>query len=256
MENPPSGVCYTTRRIVGLFQIGPCAGAETMPRNSHQRSFFFRVFRFGFRFAALVALAVLACNAWVILSTLSRIYSDADAIDFRPVGLVLGTSKKVAPNVPNPHFDTRLEAAAALFKAGKVRHLLVSGHEEPQYYSEPRDMKERLLSLGVPANAITEDASGARTLDSVVRAKRIFGLDQLTIISDDFHVARALFLARSEGLDALAFTGKPVALHDSKRARGREYLARVKAVLDIYVLHTAPVLAEEPRKILVQGLSE
>ena len=115
MENPPSGVCYNTRRIVGMFQIGPCAGAETMPRNSPQRSFFFRVFRFGFRLAALVALAVLACNAWVILSTLSRIYSDADAIDFRPVGLVLGTSKKVGPNVPNPHFDTRLEAAAASF---------------------------------------------------------------------------------------------------------------------------------------------
>ena len=59
MENPPSGVSYTTRRIVVLFQIGPCAGAETMPRNYPQRSFFFRVFQFGFRLAALVALTVL-----------------------------------------------------------------------------------------------------------------------------------------------------------------------------------------------------
>ena len=190
-------------------------------------------------------------NLWVVLSTHSRIYHSVEEIPVMPVGIVLGTSKKVGPDEANPHFENRLAAAAALFKAGKVRHLLVSGHRDSQYYDEPRDMTAKLVELGVPPSAITPDNAGLRTLDSIVRAHEIYGLEQVTVISDDFHVPRALFIADHKGVEAIGLRGESVELRRSFRARFREYLARVKAVIDLYLLDTQPAKLGEPQEILV-----
>jgi SanA protein len=197
---------------------------------------------------------VMVCNLWVVLSTQGRVHQSVESIDTMPVGLVLGTTRKVGPDQANPHFDNRLAAAAALYHAGKVRHLLVSGHREVSgYYDEPRDMTARLVELGVSAAAITPDHSGLRTLDSIIRAKKIYGVQRLTVISDDFHVNRALFIADREGVEAIAFRGDSVDVQQSLRARTREYFARVKAVIDLYLLDTQPGEMGERREILVRG---
>ncbi|MCB1230845.1 MAG: YdcF family protein [Verrucomicrobiae bacterium] len=201
-----------------------------------------------------VVVALLGCNLWVVISTRERVYASVGNIPATPVGIVLGTSKHIAPDQPNPHFDNRLAAAAKLYLEGKVRHLLVSGHRE-EYYDEPRDMTKRLVDLGVPPTAITPDVAGHRTLDSIVRAREIYGLDRVTVISDDFHVPRALFIADRKGLDAIALRGKSVSFRDSVRARMREYLARVKAVIDLYLLDTQPANLGEPQEILVDSES-
>ena len=99
-------------------------------------------------------------------------------------------------------------------------------------------MKTTLLALGVPADAMTLDAAGFRTLDSVVRAKEVFGQRKVTIITDRFHAYRAVFLARCKGLDAVAFPSEDVELRYSVRAKLREGFADVKACLDVWVLHT------------------
>ena len=201
-----------------------------------------------------VGVTVTVCNLWVVGSTQDRVYRSVDSIESRPVGLVLGTSRKLTKEQANPHFDNRLAAAAALYHAGKVKHLLVSGHREASgYYDEPRDMTARLVQLGVPENAITPDNAGDRTLDSIIRAKKIYGLDRLTVISDDFHVSRAVFIADREGVEAIAFRGEAVGVGQSFRARTREYFARVKAVIDLYLLHTQPTELGERREILVKG---
>ncbi len=184
-----------------------------------------------------MTLVVVACNAWVIHSTGDRVYRSvadlaADISDPIAVGLVLGTSKKVAPNTPNRHFENRMAAAAALFESGKVAQLLVSGHRESKYYDETRDMIEVLVGLGVPKANIVADDLGARTFESVARARAVFGFDEAVIVSDDFHVGRALFIADRLGLKAVALCGEPVEFSDSRGVRMREYLARVKAVLD------------------------
>jgi SanA protein len=201
-----------------------------------------------------VTAVVMGCNLWVVISTQGRVHQTVESIEPMPVGLVLGTTRKIGPDQANPHFDNRLAAAAALFHAGKVRHLLVSGHREVSgYYDEPRDMTARLVELGVPPTSITPDHSGLRTLDSIIRAKKIYGVARLTVISDDFHVSRAIFIADHEGVEAIAFRGAPVDLHHSLRARTREYFARVKAVIDLYLLHTQPGELGERREILVRG---
>lgn len=202
----------------------------------------------------LLGAFVLFCNLWVVLSTNSRVFDSSGEIKSNTVGLVLGTSKKVAPNQPNPHFEHRLAAAAELYREGKVRHLLVSGDKDSRYYNEPRDMTAKLVSLEVPKESITPDYSGYRTLDSIVRAKKIYGLDKVTIISDGFHVSRALFVARKEGLDAVAFASQPVSLKYSLQARLREYLARVLVVLDLYLFDTQPNEMGSPVSIAVSNV--
>ena len=104
-------------------------------------------------------------------------------------------------------------------------------------------MQSALIALGVPAANLMRDGAGLRTLDSVVRAKEIFGLRRVTIITDRFHCYRAVFLARHFGLDAVGFPADPVSPKVSIKSRRREWLADVKALLDLYVLHTRPEVA-------------
>jgi SanA protein len=146
----------------------------------------------------------------------------------------------VGRSAVNPHFQNRIEAAAKLYHNKKVKHLLVSGDNHVAGYDEPTEMRDWLLKLGVPDSAMTLDYAGFRTLDSVARAKNVFGQTRLTVITDDFHAQRALFLSRSYGIDAVAFLSEPVPLKYSRSTRMREWLARVKAVLDVYALHVGP----------------
>ena len=185
-------------------------------------------------------LLVVACTIWVRSSTKAAVYRDVNRIPSNNVGLVLGSSKYMSGHRSNPHFQNRVEAAAQLYKANKVRHLIVSGDNYIKEYDEPTDMKAALLELGIPEQAITADYAGFRTLDSVVRAKEVFGQTGFTIISDEFHTYRALFISRYYRIDAIAFAARDTSLRYSIRSKTREYLACVKAVLDLYMLKTKP----------------
>lgn len=185
-----------------------------------------------------VAMLVIGCNLVIYLQCAGRIFSDPGRLPANSVGVVLGTSKMIRTNRPNPHFETRMKAAADLYRQGKIRHILVSGSHNSRYYNEVRDMRQALSALGVPSEAITEDPSGFRTLDSVVRAARVFGQARYTIISDDFHISRAVFLARQQNSDVVGYAADRITVRHSIRSRLREVLACVKAVLDVYVFHT------------------
>jgi SanA protein len=134
----------------------------------------------------------------------------------------------------------RIAAAAELYHRGKVDYLVVSGDNHVHDYDEPTDMKNALLEKGVPLDRIYPDYAGFRTLDSVVRAKEIFGQSEVTIISQHFHNQRAIFLAAHRGIDAIGFDAPDVALQYAWKTRSREQFAKVKAVLDVYVFHKQP----------------
>lgn len=177
-------------------------------------------------------------NQWLIASTRSAIYTDINKVPINDVGLVLGTSKVLPGGLLNLHFKYRIEAAAELYRQGKVKHLIVSGDNHIKEYDEPTQMKQDLIELGVPAEDITPDYAGFRTLDSLARAKAIFGQTKLTVITDDFHAARSVFLGRAFNIDTVAFCSKSIPYEYSANSRVREYSARVKAILDIYILGT------------------
>ena len=206
----------------------------------------------GFICAALAVVSVLALNEWIVRSTRSAVFTEMNALPQNDVALVLGTGKLLRGSGKiNPHFRKRVEAAAALYHAGKVKHLLLSGDNHVAGYDEPTDMAEALMALEVPPSAMTLDYAGFRTLDSVVRARKVFGQSRVTIVTDDFHAARSVFLARHEGLDAVAFCSVKVSTLFSARTRVREVGARVKAALDVYVLNTRPHFLGEPIQIQV-----
>ncbi|MCU0435861.1 MAG: YdcF family protein [Bacteroidia bacterium] len=209
-----------------------------------------RLRRWGFMWLPLCGvLLIVSCHLWVQRSTQSQIYSDVNKIPARDVALVLGANPRARTGRTNLYFLYRMEAAAALYKAGKVKHIIVSGDNHKAAYDESTAMKNALTSLGVPDSCITLDYAGFRTLDSVVRCKTVFGQSSVIIVSQQFHNERALFIANRRGINAVAFNAKDVPGAYSRRTILREYLARVSAVFDVVVFNRQPKFNGPPAPI-------
>jgi SanA protein len=185
---------------------------------------------------------VLGARAIIANAAKDRTYSDVSSVPQKRVALVLGCPKRVYGGWLNPFFESRMEAAADLYRHGKAEYLIVSGDNHVRGYDEPTDMKNSLVEKGVPSDRIYLDYAGLRTLDSVVRAKEIFGQDRITVVSQRFHNERAIFLAEHHGIDAIGFDAADVPTQYAFNTLVREQFAKVKAVLDIYVLHKRPHL--------------
>jgi SanA protein len=196
--------------------------------------------RIFFILVLLLAALLGVSNLWIIKSTESKVYSDLSKLPEHRVALVLGTSHRMVGGGPNPYFEKRIETAATLYKMGKIDHFILSGDNRTMFYNEPWEMRKALIRAGVPENAITLDYAGLRTLDSVVRSKKIFGQDKITIITQPFHSYRALFISSYYDIDAVAMVADEPGLEQSFKVRIREYFARTKAVLDLYVFKTSP----------------
>ena len=149
------------------------------------------------------------------------------------VGLVLGTSKSLRNGSDNPYFFNRIEAAEELFKSGKIKYIIVSGDNSTENYNEPEDMQNELIARGIPKTKIFLDFAGLRTLDSVVRAKEIFGQTSFIIISQRFHNERAVYIAQKKGIEAYGYNAKDVSKKAGFKTNLREYFARVKVFLDL-----------------------
>jgi SanA protein len=221
---------------------GPSLPHENPPARLSPKATFCRVPWQGLAWLGLPLplLFVVFANTWVVFSTQGRVFEHPNDIPANTVGLVLGTAKYLPAGKLNPYFQNRMQAAAELYHLGKVKHLILSGSNQTVAYDEPTEMRKSLRSLGVPDVAMTADYAGRRTLDSVVRARDIFGQQQFTIISDKFHVYRALFLCDRFGIKAIAYGAPNLPWSISARTRLREYGARCKAVLDVYILGTQP----------------
>ena len=205
---------------------------------------FFRLIR---RFAlilmvivGLTAWGVWASNCWVQKESSSFIFHSSKELPHARVGLLLGTSRYSRSGNPNLFFRYRIEAAVDLFKARKVDYLVVSGDNRTLSYNEPRDMRKALMSRGIPDSAIYMDFAGLRTFDSVVRCKEVFGQESFIIISQSFHLERALFIAQREGITAIGYSARDAESMGNWTTGIREVLAKAKAVLDVYVLRTRP----------------
>ncbi len=207
--------------------------------------------RFAVFVCLLLILIISVCNIWIVSSTEDKVYSDLKLLPDHRMGLVLGTSHRSVGGGPNPFFQNRIETAATLYSMGKIDHFILSGDNSSLYYNEPLEMQKALIKKGVPASAITLDYAGLRTLDSIVRSKKIFGQNKITIITQPFHSYRALFISRYYDMDAVAMVAEEPDLDRTFKVRLREYLARTKAVLDLYIFKTDPRFLGEKEKIII-----
>lgn len=201
----------------------------------------------------LFAVFVLLCNRWVINSSDAYLYNNYALLPENDVGIVLGTSSYTREGDSNPQFHARVEAAVQLYRIGKVKHLIVSGANPDATYNEPRRMWQELTKAGIPAKDITMDFAGFRTLDSLARAQQVFGATRATIVTQRYHAYRAVFLGKKLGIRSVAFVA-PIEPGGGYGTRNppREVLARVKAVLDLFVLRTKPKFLGQPEPIEIQ----
>lgn len=179
-------------------------------------------------------ITVFICNYIIHKTAKGKLFTDTKAIPYNKVGLLLGTSKTLANGYPNLYYTYRIDAAARLLREGKIKYLVISGDNGRKEYSEPEDMRADLMAAGIDSAVIFLDHAGFRTFDSVVRLKEIFSQDSVTIISQQFHNERALYMARKEGIDAVAFNAADVSAKYGFRVQLREKLARVKVFVDYW----------------------
>jgi SanA protein len=206
--------------------------------------FFFRSLIIGI--VSIVVLIFLA-NWRVDRKTDDLVYTDVQKIPHRKVGLLLGTSKLLVNGWVNPYFKYRIDAATALFKAGKIDYILISGDNGTKEYNEPEDMRQALIENGIPPDRIFLDYAGFRTFDSVFRADKIFGQKKFTIISQDFHTRRAIYIARHLGLDAIGFNAQDVSRNFGFKTQLREKFARTNMFLDFIFSAKPKFLGEKIR---------
>jgi len=171
----------------------------------------------------------------------SFIYSDVSKIPAKKAGLLLGTTKYLKGGKINYFYKYRIDSAVKLFKAGKIKAIVVSGDNGTKHYDEPTAMHDDLVARGIPSKYITLDYAGFRTLDSIVRAEAIFDLKDYIIISQGFHLERAIYIAHAKNQKVLGFVAKDFKNTVwAKRMEHRELLARAKAIFDIHILGKEP----------------
>ncbi|WP_313502666.1 SanA/YdcF family protein [Kaistella carnis] len=183
---------------------------------------------------ALGFIFIVWANYTIEYNTEDYVTENLSKLPSEKVGLVLGTSKTLKSGGKNPYFYYRMDAAEELYKSGKITYIIVSGDNSTKDYNEPEDMQTVLVERGIPKSKIFLDFAGLRTLDSVVRAKEIFGQKSYIIISQRFHNERAVFLAQKKDITAYGYNAKDVDKKAGLTTNLREYLARVKVFWDLF----------------------
>ena len=219
-------------------------------KNLSSKFFFFlpKIFSFflwliAFGVACVIGLVCFVCYCnYAVRSCGKYCYSNVEKLPICETALVPGTAKVNRWGEANEYFAGRIEATAKLYHAGKIKTILLSGDNSRKDYDEPTDMKNALVEHGVPAEIITLDYAGFRTLDTVVRAKNVFGKKKFLVITQWGHAERSVYIARKYGIEAIGFYADepnhiPLLV---KKNRSREKLAAVAAWLDVNILNKQP----------------
>lgn len=189
----------------------------------------------------LLGIAFVAyANITAVWASRGRIFSEAKDVPKTKVGLIFGTSEWVKGGGENLYFRYRIDAAVEVWNAGKLETLIVSGDNRELNYNEPQKMRQALIRRGIPGDRIVFDFAGLRTLDSVIRAKEIFGAEPVLFISQRFQNERAIYIANANGIQAYGFNAQDVNTQGGIKTKLREVAARVKMWFDVNLLNTRP----------------
>ena len=193
--------------------------------------------------AAVTGGALVVAGPWALVSaTGHRERYPVAAVPARPVALVFGAGL-LADGTPSPFLAHRLDLAVELWQRGTVQHVLVSGDHSTVQHDEVGAMTDYLVDHGVPADRVTQDHAGFTTYDSCYRARAVFGVTSAVVVTQDYHVARALWTCRRLGVDAVgvgareSYAGQ---LRETAKDHAREFLADGKAVAQTLVTHPLP----------------
>ncbi|WP_106478639.1 SanA/YdcF family protein [Phytohalomonas tamaricis] len=187
-----------------------------------------------------IFIAVVVINTWVWGATRDRIQSDVMLCEPASIGIVFGTSYGLRGGGANPYYNARLDTAAHLLRLHRIQHLLLSGDNHTRYYNEPVYMWRDLKKRNVATERMTLDYAGFSTFDTLVRAKKVFGLHRVVLITQQWHLPRALFIADEVGLNASGCAAQPSRARLDFNLHVREWLATVGMVGDLYIWGRQP----------------
>lgn len=186
---------------------------------------------------AIVVVFILSCYFIVTINAMGKTFDNVTEIPDNEVGLLLGTSPITPGGARNHYFDNRVKATADLYHAGKISRIIASGGDysyRSNGCNELVAMRDSLVARGVPDSVISLDYNGLRTVNSIANAKKVYGVNKMTIISQEYHNDRAIWLAEHFGIEAVAYNAKPSHITSVRLKNSlREYLARVKMFIDI-----------------------
>jgi len=207
----------------------------------------------GWRFLALMTfllVLILVINAWFVVITSPKIIKPENSCstDYE-IALVFGTSQYLRSGRLNPHYYGRINLAALLYHQGLVEHLLLSGDNRSQYYNEPAKMQQDLIERGVPLEAMTLDSAGFSTFDSLKRSRDVYGLHQLLLVTQDYHLPRALFIADHLAIEASGCVAKGPEWSAMRKVWLREVAARLKTLGDLYIWQREPRILGDPQPL-------
>ncbi|MDO6816461.1 SanA/YdcF family protein [Cobetia amphilecti] len=186
------------------------------------------------------AMTVVGLNLWVVMATHDRIATSPLTCQSREVGIVFGTSHGLVGGGSNPHYQARLDTAAQLYRLRRVSNLLLSGDNRTRYYNEPMTMWRDLRARNVPQEFMTLDYAGFSTFDTLVRAHKVFGVDEAVLVTQPWHLPRALFIADALGLEAVGCPAISERQPPGLKLMLREWLARAATVGDLYLWGRKP----------------
>jgi SanA protein len=169
------------------------------------------------------------------------IWTEVDQVPAQPVAIVFGAGVRPDGRL-SPVLGDRMDAAIDLYRQGRVQKLLVSGGRRSQHYDEPARMVDYALARGVPAADIAADPAGFRTYDTCYRAAAIFGVSQAVLVTQSFHLPRALFTCANLDIQAVGFAADRRAYRASAYYNVRDAVATLRAWLDVKVVRPVPVL--------------
>jgi len=189
---------------------------------------------------------ILGSDALIEKTTRNEIFTEIQDHPERQVGLVLGCSRYLSNGGENPFFKNRMARTVQLYQEGKIQQIIVSGDNSRKDYDEPSDMRDALVEQGIPEGIIYRDYAGFSTLDSIVRAKEVFKQSRFIVISQEFHARRAVYIGKARDIDVVGSIATDVLGRHGIRTHLREYLARVKTILDVHILNRGPKFLGEP----------
>ncbi|MGM0858564.1 MAG: SanA/YdcF family protein [Pseudomonadota bacterium] len=197
----------------------------------------------------LATLLFVGANLWIVARTAPYIHAPVAQCTAADVGVVFGTSHWTRSGMRNPHFHARMRTAAQLVDQQKVQHLLLSGDNRTQAYNEPRAMWRDLSRRGVAPEQLTMDFAGFSTYDTLARARDVFQLDEAVLITQNWHLPRAVFIARSLGMQVTGCVAEEREGAGGWRVLVREWAARVATLGDLYIWGREPYFLGPPEPI-------
>ncbi len=205
---------------------------------------FLKILKYFLNLFLIIGIIIIGMNLFMVLSTNHQILTQTDQLEGEEIDCILVLGAGIRGNFPSPMLEDRLLSSISLYEQKRSPKILVSGDHMNKNYDEVNVMKDYLIGHKIPSQDIFMDHAGISTYDSIYRAKKIFGVKKMMIVTQKYHLYRALYIANALDIDAYGIASNPREYSNQSKREIREILARTKDFLKVLFKPTSKYLGE------------